>query len=99
MAQTIKKNEEKIGTSIGLLKHALNNVPKNMGGMESWRMVIKQDIDTLTVLLKKFEHENEFVWREKIPLDHHLPLLQGTKIVSCIVYRPERWERTLALKI
>lgn len=98
MAQTIKTDGQ-IGTAIGLLQHALSNVQKNVGGMESWRMVIKQDIDTLTNLLKKYEHENEFVWREKVPFDDHLPLLQGKKIVNCISYCPERWERSLSFKI
>lgn len=99
MAQAVK-TEGQIGIAIGLLKQALNNVQKkNMGGIESWRMVIKEDIDSLTALLKKYEQENEFVWREKVPFDHHLPSLQGKKITTCISYSPERWERTLALKI
>ena len=99
MAQAVK-TEGQIGIAIGLLKQALNNVQqKNMGGIESWRMVIKEDVDSLTALLKKYEQENEFVWREKVPFDHHLPSLQGKKITTCISYSPERWERTLALKI
>ncbi|GKD10825.1 programmed cell death 6-interacting protein isoform X1, partial [Tanacetum coccineum] len=99
MAQAVK-TEGQIGIAIGLLKQALNNVQqKNVGGIESWRMVIKEDIDSLTALLKKYEQENEFVWREKVPFDHNLPSLQGKKITTCISYSPERWERTLALKI
>lgn len=93
------KTDGQIGTAIGLLQHALNNVQKNVGGMESWRMVMKQDIDSVTELLRKYKNENEFVWHEKVPFDDHLPLLQGKKIASFIPYRPERWERTLALKI
>ena len=73
MAQAVK-TEGQIGIAIGLLKQALNNVEKkNMGGIESWRMVIKEDIDSLSALLKKYEQENEFVWREKVPVDNHLP--------------------------
>ncbi|KAM0047691.1 putative BRO1 domain-containing protein [Helianthus debilis subsp. tardiflorus] len=98
MAQAIK-TEGQIGTAMGLLKLALNKVERNIGGMESWRVVIKQEMDTIADLLRKYEHENEFVWHEKIPYDHHLPVPQGTKIATCIPYRPERWERTLALKI
>ncbi|KVH97618.1 BRO1 domain-containing protein [Cynara cardunculus var. scolymus] len=98
MAQALKTDGQ-IGTAIGLLQHALNNVQKNVGGMESWRTVMKQDIDTVIELLRKYKHENEFVWHEKVPFDDHLPLLQGKKIATCIPYRPERWERTLALKI
>ncbi|MFS8028554.1 putative BRO1 domain-containing protein [Helianthus anomalus] len=98
MAQAVK-TEGRIGTAMGLLKLALNRVERNIGGMESWRVVIKQEMDTMVDLLRKYEHENEFVWHEKIPYDHYLPLPQGKKIATCIPYRPERWERTLALKI
>lgn len=97
-AQAIK-TEGQIGTAIGLLKLALSKVQSNLGGMESWRTVINQDMDTMTDLLKKYEYENEFVWHEKVPYDHDLPLLQGKKIATCVPYHPERWERTLALKI
>ncbi|KAI3744299.1 hypothetical protein L1987_57377 [Smallanthus sonchifolius] len=98
MAQAVK-TEGQMGIAIGLLKLALNKVQRNLGGLESWRAVLNQDMDTMTDLLRKYEHENEFVWHEKVPYDHHLPLLQGKKIATCIPYRPERWERTLALKI
>ncbi|KAL8227650.1 hypothetical protein R6Q57_015234 [Mikania cordata] len=98
MAQAVK-TEGQMGTGIGLLTLALNKVQRNLGGMESWRAIIKQDMDTMNDLLRKYEHENEFVWHEKVPFDHHLPLPQGKKIATSIPYHPERWERTLALKI
>ncbi|XP_071735658.1 uncharacterized protein [Rutidosis leptorrhynchoides] len=98
MAQALKTDGQ-IGTAIGLLQRALNNVQKNVGGIDTWRLVIKQDTETITDMLKKYKHENEFVWHEKIPYDEYLPLLQGTKLATCIPYRPQRWERTLALKI
>ncbi|XP_076917215.1 uncharacterized protein LOC143577198 [Bidens hawaiensis] len=98
MAQAIK-TEGQIGTAIGLVKLALSKVEVNIRGMESWRAVIKQDVDIMTDLLRKYEHENEFVWREKVPYDHDLPMLQGKKIATSIPYHPVRWERSLALKI
>ncbi|KAI3818317.1 hypothetical protein L1987_12121 [Smallanthus sonchifolius] len=72
---------------------------KNKGRMESWRTVIKQEVNTLTDLLRKYEHENDFVWNEKVPFDDSLPLLQGKKIATCIPYCPARLERRLKLKI
>lgn len=99
MAQGVK-TEGQIGTAIGLLKQALNSkVQKNVGGMESWRMVVKQVINALTELLRKYEHENDFVWNEKVPRDDLLPLLQGKMIATCIPYCPARLERPLKLKI
>ncbi|KAL9997697.1 putative BRO1 domain-containing protein [Helianthus debilis subsp. tardiflorus] len=99
MAEGVK-TEGQMGTAIGLLKRALNSkVQKNVGGLESWRKVIKQDMNALTELLRRYEHENDFVWSEKVPCDEHLPMLQGKKIATCIPYCPARWERTLKLKI
>nr|XP_043624625.1 uncharacterized protein LOC122596160 [Erigeron canadensis] len=98
MAQALR-TDGLIGTAIGLLRMALKNVQKNVGGMESWRMVIKQERETLSDLLREFENENGLYWQEKIPYDEDLPLLEGKKITSCIPYHPEKWERTLALKI
>jgi len=92
MAQGVK-TEGQIGTAIGLLKQALNSckVEKNVGG--------KINISALTDLLRKYEHENDFVWNEKVPRDDHLPLLQGKKIATCIPYCPARLERPLKLKL
>nr|GEU76353.1 hypothetical protein [Tanacetum cinerariifolium] len=60
MAQVVKTDGH-IVNAIGLLKQWLNNVQKNdVCGIESWQMVIKEDIDSLTALLKIFEQENEF---------------------------------------
>ncbi|KAK1412078.1 hypothetical protein QVD17_33044 [Tagetes erecta] len=91
MAQGVK-TEGQIGTAIGLLKQALNSkAEKNVGG--------KINTSTLTDLLRKYEHENDFVWNEKVPRDDLLPLLQGKKIATCIPYCPTRLERPLKLKI
>ncbi|KAI3497908.1 hypothetical protein L2E82_13884 [Cichorium intybus] len=93
------KSDGKIGSAIGVLKRALKNVNKNVGGVDTWRVVIKEEIESVSELAKKYEHENEFVWREKVPYEDDLPLIQGREIVTCIDYHPKRWERNLALKI
>lgn len=93
------KTDGQIGIAAGVLRQALTNSPKNMSGEESWRSVISQEVDILTELLRKYEHENEFVWREKIPIHDELPLPQGKKIVSHIPYHPQKWERALVFKI
>lgn len=93
------KSDGGIGSAIGVLKRALKNVNKNVGGVDTWRVVIKEEIESVSELVKKYEHENEFVSREKVPYEDDLPLVQGREIVTCIHYHPKRWERNLALKI
>ncbi|CAI9785354.1 unnamed protein product [Fraxinus pennsylvanica] len=58
------RNDGQIGTAVGVLRLALANA-KSMPKEESWRLVSKQVIDDLTGLLRKYEHENDFVWHEK----------------------------------
>lgn len=93
------KIEGQIGFAIGLLYHVIQSSEKHTPREESWRLVYKQVIDDLSVLLRKYEHENEFVWHEKIPRQDELPVPQGIKIVSSIRYQPQRWERTLVFKL
>ncbi|KAL3369844.1 hypothetical protein AABB24_007065 [Solanum stoloniferum] len=93
------KTEGKIGFAIGVLYHVIQSSEKHTPREESWRLVYKQVIDDLAVLLRKYEHENEFVWHEKIPMQDELPVPQGVKIVSSILYQPQRWERTLVFKM
>ncbi|KAK9074484.1 hypothetical protein SSX86_007082 [Deinandra increscens subsp. villosa] len=102
MAQSVK-TEGQMGAAIGVLKQALScKLQKNVRGMESWRTVIKQEVNTLTDLLRKYEHENDFVWNEKVPYDDRLPLLQGKKLATSIPYSPaicEKAGKPLKLKI
>ncbi|KAI3467129.1 hypothetical protein Pfo_023792 [Paulownia fortunei] len=93
------KNDGKIGVAVGVLRQALSNAKKSIPKEDSWRLVFKQVIDDLTVLLRKYDHENEFVWHEKIPCNNELPLPQAVKIVSLIPYQPQKWERTLVFKL
>ncbi|XP_058182823.1 uncharacterized protein LOC131300836 [Rhododendron vialii] len=98
LADSIKVSGQ-IGVTIGILRHALTNGQKKMPGEESWRSVFKQEIDEVSALLRKYEHENDFVWHEKVPLHDELPIPEGKKIVNYIAYHPERWERALVFKI
>ncbi|KAL3636106.1 hypothetical protein CASFOL_020653 [Castilleja foliolosa] len=92
------KHDGKIGIAIGFLRRALVEVKKSIPKEESWRLVFKQVIDELTALLQKYEHENEFVWREKVACDDELALPQSVKIVSPVSHQPQIWERTLVFK-
>ncbi|CAI9263967.1 unnamed protein product [Lactuca saligna] len=98
MAESLK-GEGEIGSAIGVLKRVLEWNSNVDGGMESWKVVIKEEIECVRELVRKYTHENEFVWHEKIPYEDDLPLVHGRKIATCIDYHPQRWERNLALKI
>ncbi|KAK6133861.1 hypothetical protein DH2020_032411 [Rehmannia glutinosa] len=94
------KSDGKIGIAIGYLRWAVANAKKSVPKDESWRLVYKQLIDELSGLLQKYEHENEFVWHEKVPFNDELPpLQQAVRIVSLIPYQPQKWERTLVFKL
>lgn len=88
-----------VGVAIGILREELIKAKKQMPGEESHKSVFRSELDTVTSLLRKFEHENEFVWLEKIPSGDELPVPQGNRIVNVIPYQPKRWERVLAFKI
>lgn len=88
-----------VGVSVGVLRLALNNIKKKMPGEESWKSVFRNEIYDVSETLRKFEHENEFVWHEKIASGDELPLPQGKTIVSIIPYNRQIWERELVFKI
>ncbi|KAJ4961297.1 hypothetical protein NE237_021207 [Protea cynaroides] len=93
------KGASQLGVAIGVLHHGLANAKAKMPREESWCLVFRQEMDAVCSLLRKLEHENEFVWRSKIAIGDELPLLEGTRIVSVIKYCPERWERELAFRV
>ncbi|GLT34492.1 hypothetical protein SLA2020_090020 [Shorea laevis] len=93
------RTSSQIGAAIGVLRDALIHVRKKVPGEESWKSVFGNEIDAADNLLKKLEHENDFVWHEKIPYADELPLPQGSKIVNIISYQPKRWETELSFKI
>ncbi|KAF3975416.1 hypothetical protein CMV_001347 [Castanea mollissima] len=70
------KNAGQVGVAVGVLRLALSNITKKMPGEESWKSVFRKEIDDVSEMLRKFEHENEFVWHEKIPHGDELPLPQ-----------------------
>eukprot|EP00262_Sarcandra_glabra_P007873 TRINITY_DN20962_c0_g1_i1.p1 TRINITY_DN20962_c0_g1~~TRINITY_DN20962_c0_g1_i1.p1 ORF type:complete len:391 (-),score=60.22 TRINITY_DN20962_c0_g1_i1:193-1365(-) len=84
-----------VGFAIKVLQLAMDHSKEKMPKEESWRAVFKQEMDAIGELLRKYEHENEVVWHEKLPRVVELPKLEGKRIVSAIPYHPERWERNL----
>lgn len=98
-AETLKSSNQ-FGVAVAVLRFTLTNVKKNMPGKESWKSVIKEEIDNFSELLRKHEHENEFVWHEKVPSEETLlPKPEGNKIANIIPYQPKTWERQLTFKI
>ncbi|KAL5553491.1 hypothetical protein UlMin_040892 [Ulmus minor] len=93
------KNAGQVGVSVGVLRAALVDAKRRIPGEESWKTIFTQEIDDVTELLRKFSHENEFVWREKVPSGDELPAPEGNKIASVIPYQPKNWERGLVFKI
>lgn len=93
------KDAGQVGIAIGILHDALIIVKKKMPGEESHKSIFRKEVDVAADTLTKCEHENEFVWQQKIASGDELPLLQGNRIVNAIPYRPKRWERELAFKI
>lgn len=94
------KTDGQIGVALGVLRHALITAQKNKPpGKETWRLVLKQEVDSMAELMQKFEHENNFVWNDKIPTHHDLPLPEGKKIVNLIPYNRQRSESSLSFKM
>lgn len=98
LAESLKGTSQ-VGVAIGVLCDALQNVTKKMPGEESHNSVFRKEIDAAADLLRKLEHENEFVWHDKIASGDELPSLQGSRIVNAIPYHPKRWERELVFKL
>ncbi|ONK66660.1 uncharacterized protein A4U43_C06F10660 [Asparagus officinalis] len=92
LAEELRGNE-KIGIAILVLRHATANLkkvktPKN----EPYTSIFNEEVKDASEMLKKFEHENDFVWQQKIPTAHLLPSLQGKSIVTSIPYEPQKLE-------
>ncbi|XP_029130438.1 uncharacterized protein LOC109814572 isoform X2 [Cajanus cajan] len=87
-----------IGAAIGVLCSVLSNVKKKIPGEEPWKSIYQKQIEDASEVLRKFVHENDFVWHEKIPSGDELPLPEGNKIVTFKPYSPKRWETPLAFK-
>ena len=98
IAESVKV-DGKIGAAAGLLRHALTSIGKSTPKGEAWRLVYKQLVQEMTELLRKYEHENDFVWHEKVLTKHELPQPETIKIVTSTPYQPQRSEKTLAFKL
>ncbi|KAJ0094074.1 hypothetical protein Patl1_16490 [Pistacia atlantica] len=98
LAESLKVTSQ-VGVAIGVIRDALQNSKKKMPGEEPQKSAFKKEIDAAADLLMKLEHENEFVWCDKIASGDELPSLQGNRIVNAIPYHPKRWERELVFKI
>lgn len=97
LAESLKESGQ-IGAAIGVLSSALNNVKKKIPGEDPWKSTYQKQIQVASEVLRKFNHENDFVWHEKIPPKDKLPSPQCSKIVTFIPYRPKNWERKLVFK-
>ncbi|KAJ7954066.1 BRO1 domain-containing protein [Quillaja saponaria] len=98
LAESLKVSGQ-VGVAVGVLHSALFDVKKKIPGEESWKSVFHKETDSVSEICRKFEHENDFVWHEKIPSGDNLPSPQGNRIVSLTPYNPKRWVRQLAFKI
>ncbi|CAI9096271.1 OLC1v1032372C1 [Oldenlandia corymbosa var. corymbosa] len=92
------QNEGKIGVAIGVLHRAIKDVGKNSPKDDSWRAVYKHLIQETVELKRKYEHENEFVWHQRIPIPDDLPSPESVKLVSAISYQSNRVEQRLHFK-
>lgn len=97
-AESLKASGQ-MGAAIGVLQTELSKVKKKMRIEAKWKTVFEKEILDASEVLQKCVRENDFVWHEKIPLEHELPLPQGNKIVNFIPYSPKRWERHLSFKV
>ena len=77
------------GIAIGLLRYGLSNAQKKPPEMHVWASVFKADVSKVSELQKKYEEENNFLSREKVPLEHELPPPEHKKIVSFTPYLPQ----------
>jgi len=98
LAENLKVSGQ-IGVAIGVLCSVLTNAKRKIPGEEPWKSLYQKQIQDASEVLRKFVHENDFVWHEKIPSGDELPLPEGNKIVNFIPYIPKKWERRLLLKV
>ncbi|XP_002980459.2 BRO1 domain-containing protein BROX [Selaginella moellendorffii] len=82
------KKIERLGMAAGILRLVSRkaHLAKPPGDGTS-KLVFKAEITALNEMLRKCEHENDFIWREKLPQPDEIPLMEGKKIVSAIPYK------------
>ncbi|XP_074326728.1 uncharacterized protein LOC141664673 [Apium graveolens] len=73
------RSDSQIGFALGVLQHVQITTQKiKLPSKASWRSVLKEEVDSVTGLIGKYEYENNFVWNYKIPPKHELPCLEGS---------------------
>lgn len=83
------ETEERIGTSVGLLRQAsLRFQHSKLSGDSSWKEILERESSLLGKQLTKYETENDCVWRDIVPETEKLPRLEGKLLVSSIPYQP-----------
>lgn len=88
-----------MGFSIGVLQQAMIDVRRKLPSTESWKPIFRKEMDDVAEFLRKLEHENRFVWNERVPSSDELPIPEGNKIVNIIPYHAKRWEREILFKL
>ncbi|KAM7484529.1 hypothetical protein LguiA_000538 [Lonicera macranthoides] len=71
------QTNSQISVAIGVVRQSLINAQKNIPKESLWRIIVKEEIKSMNEMLRKYQHENDFVWRAKIPLQHELPSPEG----------------------
>ncbi|KAH9322983.1 hypothetical protein KI387_017622, partial [Taxus chinensis] len=88
IADDLMKTPEKLGLAVRLLRHATSKFQGKLPCNDSWKKTFRQEIDVLSQMLRKCEHEYDSIWHDRLPSLNELPPLEGKKIVSPISYKP-----------
>ncbi|KAI4379160.1 hypothetical protein MLD38_005493 [Melastoma candidum] len=98
LAQDLKSSE-RISVAIEVLRQALVDAGKHIPGDESWRLILKEEMDEVAEVLRKYENENEIVWHQRISSWDELPAPVGSKMLNNVSYSPTRCEAPLVFKL
>eukprot|EP00252_Welwitschia_mirabilis_P000115 TRINITY_DN10082_c0_g1_i1.p1 TRINITY_DN10082_c0_g1~~TRINITY_DN10082_c0_g1_i1.p1 ORF type:complete len:242 (+),score=61.38 TRINITY_DN10082_c0_g1_i1:251-976(+) len=80
------KEKDQLGVAVGVLQYAMRNIQGKQPAEEPWKKTYKQELESVGELLRRCEHENDFIWHHKIPPSDELPILEGKRIVAPIKY-------------
>lgn len=81
-----------LGVAIGFLSHGLNTAQKKLPDEQSWKLIFIKEINEVCELQNKYEDENNFLSRDKIPSEYELPPMERKKIVDFVPYQPRMLE-------
>lgn len=66
IAENVRKDSQS-GFALGVRRHVLITTQKiKLPSKESWRSILKREVDSVTCLISKYEYENSFVWNNEI---------------------------------